>query len=593
MLIPLSIPPGFNTEDSEYVTGPRWINGDNVRFRNGVLEKIGGWELYTDGTFIGVTRAVQGWSDLVGRPKFAFATNKKLYVVYGGTVYDITPIDATGTMAADPFTTTLGSDIVTVVSNNHGRLAGDYVVFENATAVGGITIDGTYTVRSVLDANTFMITHTSAATSAGTGGGASVTYIYYLSNGLEYGIYSYGYGVGPYGGSTWGTPRATSTTELQLRTWSLDNWGEDLVGNPSGGYVYLWDNSAGTASRATKITNAPKCNSILVSPTDRHLIALGAVPNGGTDIDPMLIRWSNQEDYDTWAPAATNTAGSLRLSDGSKIVGALRTRNEILVWTDTAMYSMQFLGPPYTFGVTQIATGCGLIGPNAAIEYGGVVYWLGKACRQFYSYAGRVETIPCPILNHVQDDINLVQAYQVYAGMSKAFSEIHFFYCSEGSTSVDKRATYNYTEKHWTFGNMDRSAWADVGSSGLLVPVAFDMNGNIWQHESGSNADNSALAAYAETGAFELGEGDKMTFFDRLIPDFERVSGTVNFTAYTKRYPNSTEIIKGPYPITASTEKVSLRGRGRQIRFRVESDEVNGDFRLGKMRLNVQPDGER
>jgi hypothetical protein len=261
------------------------------------------------------------------------------------------------------------------------------------------------------------------------------------------------------------------------------------------------------------------------------------------------------------------------------------------VWTDSALYSLQYLGPPYTFGVTQVASGCGLIGPNAAIEYGGIVYWLGRSCRQFYAYTGRVESIPCPVLNHVQDDINLVQAYQVWAGMSKPFNEIHFFYCSEGSNVVDKRVTYNYVEKHWAFGNMERSAWADVGTSGMLVPLGFDNDGVIWQHEFGLNGGSQTIDAYAETGGIELGEGDRFTFFDKVIPDFERQVGQVSFTFYTRNYPNSADIIKGPYTVSPGTTKLNVRGRGRQVRMRVESNQAGGDFRLGKVRINVQPDG--
>lgn len=593
MLIPLDIPPGFNTEDSPYATGPRWTGGDNVRFRANKLEKIGGWILNTQQTFLGVARAIHGWFDLSGAGKTAIGTNKKLYIYYGGTLYDVTPVDESGTMANNPFTTTNGSPIVTVADTTHARSVGDYVNFAGASATGGITIDGWYTVTSIVDANTYTITHTANATSSVTGGGASVTFTYLLSVGNEYAFAGFGWGAGTWGASTWGTPRATSNITLQLRTWTMDNWGEDLIANPAGGYVYLWDNSGGTGIRATKITNAPKCNGIIISPNDRHLIALGAVPNGGTDIDPMLIRWSAQEDYNTWAPAATNTAGSLRLTDGSKIIGALRARNEILVWTDTALYSIQFLGPPYTFGQTLIATGCGLISPHGMTEHSGTVYWFGRNCQNFYSYNGNLSIVACPVLNHVQDDINIVQAYQVFAGKYKKESELHFFYASEGSTAVDKRVTLNFVDNTWTFGNMARSVWQDAGNAGFDRPIACDMSGQIWTHEIGNDGNNLAINAYAETGVIELGSGDTMTFFDKLIPDFERIVGDVSLTVYTRRYPYSTDIIKGPYAAASSTEKISVRGRGRQMRLRVESNVLGGDFRLGKIRLNVQPDGKR
>lgn len=593
MLVPLDIPPGYNTEDSDYATGPRWVGGDHVRFRNGRPEKIGGYQLATDETFAGAASHALGWTDLTNVGKISLATTEKLYIYYGGTFYDITPVDDSGTLGTDPFTTTNGSAVVSVAHTNHGRNIGDYVSFSGASAAGGITISGEYQVASVTDGNNYTITHSAAATSAATGGGAAVAYSYLLPIGNDVAYFGYGFGSGSWGEGTWGTPRDTSTIALGIRAWTLDNWGEDLIANPREGGIYIWDASVGTGTRATQIANAPNCRSILVSPTDRHLLAFGAVPQGGSDIDPMLIRWCDQEDYDTWTAAATNTAGDLRLTDGSYIVGAVRTRNEILVWTDNALYSLQYLGPPYTFGAVQIATGCGMAGIHSAVEFGGAVYWFGKNCRHFYKYDGRLQIIPCPILNYIQDDINIVQSDQIYACAYKDEGEIKWLFCSEGATTADREAIYNVLQNVWYYNSISRSVWLDKGSGGIATPIAFDHNGQVWAHEIGTDDGDNALAAHIESGTFEIAQGDDMMHISRLIPDFQNLDGSAFVTLYTRRYPNSVDITKGPYTVTSSTEKVSVRARGRQVRIRVESTARGDDWRLGKMRLDIIPNGAR
>lgn len=591
-LVSVDIPPGFVTEESSYAIGPRWIDGDKVRFRGGKPEKIRGWQKLISTTFEGVARHYHGWSSLTGVGVGALGTSKRLYTVDNGKGVDITPVRDSNTLGTDPFTTAISSSTVTVSDTAHGNAIGDFVIFSGAGAVGGITVDGEYTVISVPGANSYTIVDDETASTTATGGGTSVTYLYLLPIGLDTATSGFGWGVATWNLFTWGTRRATSSTVAPLRTWSLDNWGEDLVANVRGGDCYTWDFSTGTNVRATAITNAPKGNFLLVNPGSRHLIVFGAETGGA--IDPMLIAWSDNEDFTTWTPAATNSAGDIRLGHGNKIMGALRTRNEILVWTDTALYSMQFIGPPFIFGIRLIATGCGMIGPHAAMESAGRVYWLGLNCHNFYMYSGNLNVIPCPVLNHLQDNIEPKQSDQVYGNTNREEHEMIWLWPSTGQAQNDRYIIFNTRENAWYFGTLDRSLWQDRDN--FITnhkPIAIDSSGVMYEHEVTFNNDGSAITAFLESGGIESGEGDRFAFIDKIIPDFETITGSLDLTFKTRRYPNSVDIDKGPFTLDGTIEKLNIRARGRQFRLRFDSDAIDDEWRLGTFRLNVQPDGGR
>lgn len=589
-LVPIQIQPGLVTEQSDLTAGTRWTDGDKIRFRAGQPEKLKGWIKPTTDTFIGVCRDLIGWAAIDGIKYQALGTHNHLYILLGGTFNDITPLRTSGSLGTDPFTTTSASSTVAVNHTTHGVLVDDYVVFAGASAFNGVTIVGEYRVTAVTDANNYDIVDDETASASGAGGGASVTFEYLITSGTEINFAGLGWGAANWGEGTWGTPRASSDVTLEGRHWSLDVWGEDLIANVRGSDIYTWDTSVGVGTRAATITNSPQANFILISPTDRHLIAFGAEISGA--IDPMLIAWSDQEDFTTWTPAATNTAGSLRLTDGSKIIGALRTRNGILVWTDTALYTMQFIGPSLTFGVKQIATGCGLIGPNAAVENAGVVYWMARETKQFYAFDGRLRVLQSPVLNHVQDDFTPDQADFTYAGTNREENEAWWFYTTDGKTQNDAYVVHNYGDDTWYFGTLDRSVFVDRDRALDTNPLATDFGGILYQHEEGLTNAGSALTSFVESGEFSLGPGEDLFFVDKFIPDFDPLVGQLTVSFKTRRYPTATEITK-TVNILPATTKANLRARGRQMALRYESTGVEDDWRGGTPRINIVADGKR
>lgn len=584
--------PGIYTDDTSRDVGAMgtWKSCDHVRFYQGLPEKIGGWAKDNAAVqLLGKVRSAIDWVSNLAVQYIMFGSSKKLYAWAGSLAFDVTPVVETGTLT-NPFTTTINLPTVTVNDVTHGRTAGDSVIFSGASAVGGITIDGEYVVTSVTDADNYVITHTSNATSSAGPGGGAVGYSYLLPIGYDDTTTATGWGMGGWGLGTWGTPRTTGTP-LPARMWSLDTWGEDIIACPRGGNLYLWDTSVGTSARATLLASAPTSNlAVFVSQEDRHVVALGA------DGDPMYIRWCSQNDYDDWVASATNTAGDKRLDQGTEILTSIKARGEHLIFTDAYVFSMIFVGPPDTFAFRPLGSNYGLQGQGAVAEFEGKVYWMGQ--KGFYLYDGAIRVVPCTVLTRVFDSLNTLQRAKIVAGVNLRFGEIWWQYPSLGSDEVDRYVVYNTQEKVWYFGTMTRTLY--VGDSDIFsVPYAVGTDGYIYWHETGVDADGQALPSSLASGDVEIqlkneGSGEHMLHLSKLIPDFTRLSGTVNLDVTLRRYPQDTETqTSGPHAITSSTKFVNPRARGRQGSFAFSTSEVGDDWRMGVVRADVLPHGKR
>lgn len=586
--VPYKIAPGIIKDTTELEVGSKyWTDGDKVRFRFGQPEPIGGWDKETNWSFNGTPRKSKSWQTNDLNDVTAFGTNSHLYIVYNNERYDITPLRKTSSGLSNPFTTTASSADVTITDVTHGASAGDYIVISNASAVNGITLDGEYVVQSVTDADNYVITHTSSASGSGSGGG-TVDIEYLISTGTNMPVAGLGWGADTWSSDTWGDPATSSDIIAQeTRMWSLDTWGEDLIACPVNGGIYLWDASAGTGTRASLLTNAPSsARFILVSDPDRHVVAFGA--HNGSFQDYMNVAWCDQENNIEWTASATNTAGDFRLNRGTKIVTAVPTQDTILILTDEAAFQQYFQGPPFTFGFRPVGRSCGAISQNCLVDIAGVPHWVG--IENFYQFTGQAKVLACPIRRYVFDDLNQDHSDKIFSGVNEKYQEWWFFYPSSNSTECDKFGIFNYAEGHWSIGTLSRTSWSDRGSH-QKDPVATDADGNAYYHERGTNDNGSAMNPYIESGYIDLqGDGteaERTLRVDKFIPDFEELSGTVNLTISTKKNPQSSEVEKGPYSITSSTEKVSFRAKGKQFKIKFESNEVDADWRPGKMIFNV------
>lgn len=586
----LKIPPGVFTHPTDYANAPHWTDADKVRFHQGWPHTIGGWEQNSTDTFSGICRNLHVWQEIDGTKNLAVGTHTYLYVNQGGTHYDITPLRTTdAALGNNPLATTDGSAVVTVTHTSHGAITGDRAIFSGASTFNNVTIDGEYTLTKV-DDNSYTVTAATTANATGSGGGAAVLVDYTINVGRQNSTTGLGWGAGPWGDSTWGTPRATTSILFDARTWSLDNWGEDLVAAPYEGGVYQWDSSVGTGTRAAILSNAPtQVGLIMVTGEDRHLAAFGA--HDGSAYDPLLVAWSDQDDNNTWTPASSNTAGSLRLPSGSRIIAVKRALSRVLIWTDTVMYAMQFIGPPDTFGFSELAGSVPPVSPNAVAVATDAVYWMSDG--QFLIYDGAVRVIPCPIIDLIFDNINKTQFRKCFAVPNRAYSEIWFFYQTNAGSEINRYAIYNTLDGSWSPGALARTAWVDSGI--FTDPKAAGSDSYIYIQESGSDADGSTMSPYIETGPMELGgdgsdlgPGDLFVFVDRLIPDMQG-DGEIDVTLYSKNAPGAaSEVTKGPYTITDTTEAVDLRLAGRQFRMRFASDDLNS-WHLGTFRFRVRP----
>lgn len=519
-LTKLQFKPGVNREGTNYSNEGGWYESDKIRFRSGYPEKIGGWinlATFTSGvasTFKGVARSLWNWVTLSFDNLNAIGTNCKLYIEYGGVYKDITPWSGTAVaLANDPFATTSGSRLITVTHTAHGRTAGTYVTFAGASTFNGVTITGEYEIISLPTVNSYTIAYSSTASGTGSGGGASVTAHYEINAGAASYSANNGWGAGVWGRGAWGSG-STLGFDSQLRLWTMDNYGQDLIAAPRNGVIYYWAADTSTFARAVtleSLVSAPydpdfvpnQTLQVLVSDTQRFVICFGANPydpgDSETDFDPMLVRWSDQENAYEWVPAITNQAGELRLSIGSTIVTGLQMRQENLVFTDSALYVMQYLGPPYVWGFNLITGNISIISPNCVTTANNIAYWMGTD--KFYMYSGRVETLPCTLRQYVFGDLNQDQAYQIVCGTNESFSEVWWFYPSLNSTVNDRYVIYNYLENTWYYGSLSRTAWSD--SSLRQYPMGAYSVKNAYLNEALDSSDTTVTITDATTYPLE------------------------------------------------------------------------------------------
>ena len=619
-LLRLALKPGIDKQNTEYGAEGGWTDCDNVRFRYGLPEKIGGWELFgaEERPLIGLTSDIFTWVSLEGVPYAILGTNRKLYVFTGGQWYDITPLRTTSDPGDVEFAATTGSNEIEVTDISHGAQEGDFVTFSGAVSLGGnITeaiLNSEYEVKSVTGADTYIIEAPVNANSSDTGdGGASVVGTYQISIGTAVSYFDYGWGIGTWGASTWGTPRSdTSGLSLSPRIWKFDAYGENVICQIVDGSTYLWTVSGGIASRAEAVSGAPTTSTYaLVSTPDRHLVLFGTETTIGTPTtqDKMFVRFPSQEDIEQFAETATNTGGGQRLSDGSKIVSAVRSRGQILIHTDTSLHAMQYIGPPFTFGFQQLGSNCGCIGAHGSVDVNGVTFWMGPEA--FYMFDGTVKKMPCTVQDYVFKDINLVQGVKVYAGLNSQFNEVAWYYCSAGSDFIDRCVVLNYLEQTWHIGSLSRTAWVDGTvydkplatdydnfDDAAVSPVIYGLTAGrsyVYRHETGNNANGDAIHAFITSGYFDIGDGDNIMFMKRFIPDFSNQQGNLTVNLQLRAYPqaSATPSSLDPYTVTPTTQKVDTRARGRQIALKIESDATNTFWRYGTLRVDIQPDGLR
>tara|TARA_R110002167_G_scaffold57710_3_gene163269 strand:- start:661 stop:2529 length:1869 start_codon:yes stop_codon:yes gene_type:complete len=613
--------PGINKEITRYANEQGWYDCDKVRFRQGFPEKIGGWVRLSVATFLGVCRSLNQWTVLSGGDYLGIGTNLKFYLGLGGRYYDITPIRLTTNAGDVTFGATSGSTTLVVNDTTHGAIVGDFVTYSGAVSLGGAVtatvLNKEYQVITVLTGNTYEVTLGAPANSSDTGnGGGVIRGEYQINTGPAEAQALTGWGAGFWGGGAWGqsTPSAQA-----LRMWHQTNFGEDLIFAPSGGALYYWDASTNPSTRGTLISALPGASDVpvvqsyvLSSDIYRFTFCFGANNIGQTNLDSMLVRWSDQEDITQWTPLATNQAGSIRLSRGSKIVTAIQARQEILVWTDSALYSFQYVGAPAVWGVQAVGSNTSIVSQNVVAFANGVSYWMGKD--GFYMYDGRVQAMQADVRKYVFDNFNRSQYEQCFAGTVEAFNEVWFYYCSEGSTAIDRYVIYNYVENIWMVGTLGRTAWLDSGLDDY--PLAATYNYNIVQHESGLDNQETQVSlpinAYIESGEFDLEDGDRVMYTWRVMPDMtfagstaETPSVTMSFKprytsggAYNNPLSQGGNSVQGvtrttDVPVEQYTGQINIRVRGRQMAMRIGSDGEGVQWQLGTPRLDMRPDGRR
>jgi hypothetical protein len=617
----LTFRPGINREGTAYDNEGGWFDCNLVRFRKGRPEKFGGWQKLTTNTYLGTARALHSWISLAGTKYLGLGTTWKYYIESGNVFNDITPIRSTTAAGDVTFSASNGDATITVADTAHGAVKNDFVTFSGAATLGGnitaAVLNQEYQIANIVNANSYTIeakdtsgtTVTANASDTGNGG-SSVVGTYQLNVGLDVYVPGTGWGINGWGSGAFGSTSALSDTN-QLRLWSHDHFGEDLIIGQRNAGIYKWTENNGVGTRAVELSGISGANlvptkglQVITSEKDRHLIVLGSDPISGSartgTIDPMLISFSDQENDLDFEPLSTNTAGSLRLSSGSSIIGGVKARQEILVWTDTALYSMQFIGPPFTFGINLINEGTGLVGPKAAITTPSGVYWMSY--NNFYTYNGSVQTLPCSVHNYVFGDINLTQSFKINAFTIKDKSEVGWFYCSSSSDEIDRYVIYNYVEKVWFYGQLTRTAWLDSG----IVNYPRAVNGGyLYQQEIGFDDDGSPMTnVFIESSDMDIGDGEQFSFIKRIIPDYKFIQDdnncNVNIVLKTRNFPGDSLTTNSTSAISASTQQAYVRSRSRQIALRFESDDdatndgnLGIGWRLGATRIDIKPDGRR
>ena len=613
----VSLKPGINREGTRYSTEGGYYDGDKIRFRQGLPEKIGGWLRISETTFEGVARSLHNWVTLGDQNLIGVGTHLKFYIENVGNYNDITPLRSTVTLS-NPFTTTAGSAVVTVTDANGGYKNGDYVTFSNVSTVGGLDLNGEFNVSltAVSAANTYTITADSAASSSATGGGTSVSAAYQINVGNAFSTPITGWGAGTWGQGSWGFG-VSSTTEV--RFWSQSNFGEDLILGHRGGELFYWDATNGVETRAVLVSSRAGAsdvpvvqNLILVSDISRFVFCFGTNEIGSTTLDPTLLRWSDQENAENWTPSATNQAGSLRLSRGTEIVAASQARQEVLVFTDSSLYSLQYVGAPAVWTANVVGENISISSQNAVGYANGVAYWMGKD--KFYKYDGRTSPLKCDVRRYVFNDFNTEQYSQVFSGTNESFHEVWWFYCSSSATNIDKYVIYNYLEDIWYYGTLARTAWLDSGLRDN--PLAATYDNNLVDHESGiddnQGSSAAAITAYVESSEFDLDDGHKFMHVNRVIPDVSFDGSTATSPVVTMTLKplrnsgsgipstpslggvnNATVTRTASSPVEVFTDQINVRVRGRQLSMRIESSAEGVTWQLGAPRIDMRPDGRR
>ena len=605
---------GVNRENTRYTSEGGWYECDKIRFRQGSPEKIGGWVRTSNATYLGVCRSLWSWVTLNSQSLIGVGTNLKFYIENGTAYNDITPLRDT-VVLTNPFTTVSGSSIVTVTDANGGYVNNDYVTFSNAAAVGGVTVNGEYQLTTTTSANQYTIDVGTAATSAATGGG-TVTAVYQINTDVPFSVPITGWGASGWGDGPWGEGAPSAA---RIRLWSQSNFGEDLIFGPRGGGIYYWDAGSGLTSRGVELSTLSGASDvpisqrvIEVSDINRFVFALGANDFGTTVVNPMLVRWSDQGSAIDWTPSVTSQAGFLTLSRGSEIIAARQSRQEVLVWTDAALYALQYVGAPVVWSAQLVGENTSIASQNAVGYANGVSYWMGRD--KFYRYDGSVQPLRCDLRKFIFGDFNTQQYDQVTAGTNEAFNEVWWFYCSAESVQNNRYVIYNYLEDVWYYGNLGRTAWLDSGLRDF--PLAATYSNNLVNHEQGvDDAETdvtTAIPAFVTSAEFDIEDGHQFSFVSRVLPDIRfdgstassplatltllplTNSGSGYNTPLSAGGNSGGQIVRSAVlPIEEFTGQLDTRIRGRQMSIKLESDAVGVTWQLGSPRIDLRPDGRR
>ena len=647
--IKLQFKPGLNRDQTNYSGEGGWFECDKVRFRSGYPQKLGGWQKGSSQPFDGVCRQMWSWITSYSDNFLSVGTNSKLYIETAGNFSDITPLRTVDPTLSSPDTNNCinvanGSATVTVnLGTSHGAITGSYVVISGVVGtgipqtVGGIPIteiNGNHQI-TVIDADSFSFTVTTTATSTvSNAGGTAIDIDFEVEPGNAITTAGYGWGAGAWGRDAWGLGTTNNPITLPQRDWWFDNFDNDLVANIRNGEGYWWargtllDPASALNTKAIRLVDYAVAEGysgsavpiqimqLLVSQQDRHLVAFGAVPFGSTssdDFDPMLIRWADQDTPGDWTPSQTNTAGDLRVSRGSRIVRALPTRQEILVWTDTNLYTLQFLGTTDVFGLQEYADNISIMSPRCMASAANITYWMGQD--KFYAYTGRVETLPCSLRNHVFANFNYGQAEQVVCGTNEQWNEIWWFYPSGEADYNDSYVVYNHLERIWYYGTIERTAWLDTPLRELPIGANTPINSNtdpittgagyIYDHEVGVDDDGAPMESYIQSNDFDLEDGDKFLLTRRILPDIDFAGSQTQAPEVTlqvrpRNFPGSAfradpadsqRVIESP--VGVYTDQVFVRARARQMALKIMSDQLGVNWQLGAPRLDARPDGTR
>ena len=616
-LTKIAFSPGINKEGTEYSADSGWFDGDKVRFRKGRVETIGGWTKYISTAIQGVARSLFDWGSADGDKYLGVGTNLKFYVESGGIIADVTPLRETTSAGDVTFAASNGSSTLVVSDTGHGAVEGDFVTFSGATSLGGnvtaAVLNHEYQVDLVVNANSYNITAkdssdatiTANASDTGNGGG-SVVGAYQINTGTNFYVDSTGWGVGGWGVPAWGESVAL-TVSNQLRLYSQDAFADDLIFNPRAGGVYFWDESSGISTRAVPLsslggaTNTPTAAlQVMVSDIDRHVICFGCNPLGSANIDPLLIRWSDQESVADWTPTATNSSGGQVLSTGTTIVGAIKTRQEILVFTDVGIQAMRFIGAPFVYSFSPVAENVSIISPKAGIAAADAVFFMDR--EGFYVYRGAVQRLPCSVLDYVFSNLQFDQRFKIYATTNPDDSEVTWYYpVGNASADITNYVTYNYLEDNWSIGTLDRGAFIHAPTKEHPVAASnnvVNVNSNyLYTHEFGHSADGEPLNAFVASGGIGLGDGESFMAVRRVIPDFTFRGTTaavdLSLEVRGKDFPLNTETVLATAQIDSTTGQYHLRARSREIIIKINTDGADYGWTLGDLRFDIRTDGKR